>query len=78
LLLAGFVLGASSVAEARIPQMQHRPGAVPDVLAPNVLSEVLNRPPAAAMQSETKTISLSLGPLHFQEVLKDTPNACRS
>jgi hypothetical protein len=81
LLLAGFVLGVTGVAQAKIPRSQPAVGAVSGGAAINDLSEIFGRMPGQAIPGGpeiTKTITLNFGPLHFQEVLSATPKACRS
>lgn len=81
LLLTGFLMGASGVAEAKIPQFQHSVGAVPDVMDPNAVSGNPRKPLAVPVQEEcevTKTVTVNFGPLHFQEVVKSTSRICHS
>jgi len=79
LVLAGFVLGASSVAEAKIPQS--RQAVLPEGAYSAMLSENLGASIAGPCQGNsvvTKTVTLNFGPLHYQEVLTNSPKTCRS
>jgi hypothetical protein len=80
LVLAGFLLGASSVAEAKIPQSRQAlfaPGrAYANTLIENLGGSISG--PCQGNSVVTKTVTLNFGPLHYQEVLTDTPKTCRS
>jgi hypothetical protein len=80
LVLAGFLLGASSVAEAKIPQTR-QVRLQPDNVYSNMLSENFDASLSGPCQGNsvvTKTVTLNFGPLHYQEVFTAAPRNCRS
>ena len=79
--VAGLMMAAAGVAQAKIPQSQQAIPVIPDVAGPGSASGYVKHCPVVPAPGDsivTETITLNFGPLHFQEITKTARKTCLS